>query len=72
MRGVGYLLRGLRSGRKSLTVVGVCMILIRLVGMRRRTKVADFVLEAGSSAGLRVTGPGADPVAFRVDAARRG
>lgn len=72
MRGIDYLLRGLRSGRRSLVLAGLCLILVRLAGARRRTKVADFVLEAGSSAALRVTETGADPVAFRVDPARRG
>ncbi|MCY4368021.1 MAG: hypothetical protein OXF41_01085 [bacterium] len=71
MRGIHYLLRGLRSGRRSLVLVGVGMILVRLAGASRRTKVADFVLEGGSSATLRVTEPGADPVTLRVDAAGR-
>ena len=70
-RGIGYLLRGLRSGRMSLAMVGFGMILVRLARARRRTKVADFLLEAGDSAVLRVTEPGADPVTFRVEAARR-
>ena len=68
MTGIGYLLRGLRSGRKPLALVGACMILVRLAGARRRTKVADFVLEAGGTAALRVTEPESDPVTFRLDA----
>ena len=71
MRGIHYLLRGIRSGRRSLVLVGVGMILVRLAGVSRRTKVADFVLEAGSSATLHVTESGADPVTLRVDAAGR-
>lgn len=61
-------MRGLKSGRRSLVMVGACMILVRLVGGRRRTKVADFVLESGGSAALRVTEAGSDPVTFRLDA----
>ena len=72
MRGIGYLLRGLRSGRMSLTLLGACMIAFRLVRAFRRTRVADFPLEKGSSVGLRLTSPGADPATFRLDAPDRG
>lgn len=51
-----------------LALLGAGMILIRMAGARRRTKVAEFVLEADSSAALRVTRPGVDPVTFRLDA----
>ena len=48
------------------------MILVRLVGARRKTKIAQFVLKKGRSTALRVTDPGADPVTFRVDESGRG
>lgn len=48
------------------------MILFRLAGARRKTKVAHFVLEKGRSAALHVTAPGTEPVTFRVDESGRG
>ncbi len=66
-KGIGYLLRGMASGRKVHILMGGAMILVRLVGARRKTKIAQFVLKKGRSTALRVTAPGADPVTFRVD-----
>lgn len=65
--GIGYLLRGLLSGRRTLTLLGGAMILVRLARKGRRTRVARFTLKAGRSAALRVTAPGADPVTFRLE-----
>lgn len=67
IKGIGYVLRGLAAGRKVRVLVGVAMILIRLMGRSRRTGIAHLVLEKGRSAAFRVTGPGSDPVSFRVD-----
>ena len=71
IRGARYALRGLQEGRMSLVALGVFMILGRLATRRRPgTRVAGLRLDPGSSAALRVSRPGDDPVTFRVDSLR--
>ena len=64
--------RGLREGRVSLVALGTLMILVRIMGRRRRgDRVADLPLEPGSSVVLRVSKPGDDPVTFGLDSLDR-
>ncbi len=71
--GVGYLSRGLRQGKMSLTVVGVFIILFRMVELhrllrlRRRSRVGGFRLRPGDKVGIAVSRSGGDPITFHTD-----
>ena len=67
-KGPSYLFRGLREGDVAFFALGAALVLIRLGRRNRGKQKASITLKAGESVALRVTRPGADPVAYRIDA----
>lgn len=67
-RRIGYTLlrRGLRKGNVLLQAAGALLIVLHWAARRR---AAAFELKAGQKAGLAVSRPGDDPIAFRIDSA---
>ena len=67
-RGPMLFFRGLRRGDIPAFAFGGVLLLLRWSRRNRETRVTKITLRAGQSAALRVTRPGAAPVAYRIDA----